>query len=122
MFDVRGVGIIHQADHVIVEHAKPTRELLAVLFSKKGSKATKAMVVVALEVGKKQKPVTIDGIHESTISLRFLGIILRFLRLHGKIKSELCVGYPTRLKKWYIDTICEKMHWKLTNYTINASI
>ncbi len=26
-----------------------------------------------------------DGIHESTISLRFLGIILRFLRLEGSI-------------------------------------
>jgi hypothetical protein len=53
MFDVRGVGIVHQADYVIVEHAKPTRELLAVLFSKKELKATKAMVVFALEVGKK---------------------------------------------------------------------
>jgi hypothetical protein len=33
------------------------------------------MVVVAIEVGKKQKRITVDGIHVSTISLRFLGII-----------------------------------------------
>ncbi len=54
MFDVRSVGIVHQADHVIVEHAKPTREMPPVQCTiQYDLKETKEMVVVASEVGEK---------------------------------------------------------------------